>query len=383
MAAAQSDTCLGNYVDPFQQAQVYYVGFCENYEIEHAVDDIYKMIDLNSKYARELLTPDSDETISTPNYIYFSCSEQRINNISDGKSKTDLNTLLASNEDYNVTIAYEIDPIKFLEILEGNGEKGIKRNCIVTIYAHGVQEAQSTEIGTVKFSNNCQNEKKGGAALVDDGEGKRRYSLRSAANARDNPCDHASNVNLTGEMINEKLKKSQNLFIFVFISCYAYNFMNSLTSDNIIAFIPTSCSTVEIPEIRNNFPDIETNFNFDDIKYAVGEQSKYIIDDNENKESCFKKKLGNQKFNYYFFSESESVRKYNENKFQSGLLNSDDEFEYEYEYESEGGRKIFRRTKKNKKKTTKKMKQKIKTKKKKKKNKKKNKKKKKSKKLKK
>ena len=187
------ESCLGNYVSNFEQEQVYYVGFSTDYELYQTIQDIYNIILKNRSLVEDKLLTSHKPT---PDRIYFSCSKEYINQLPE--DPIIFLSDLSSRFPRTLTIEYNILPNKFLDNL-----LSLQKNCIVTCYGHN---SEDSSVGELQLNINCAKEE----ALAAEG------SLIKVLN---------------GTTINDKLKDSHNLFIFIFFACYARNFKNGLTSN--------------------------------------------------------------------------------------------------------------------------------------------------------
>ena len=321
-------TIGGAAADAFieNQVQIYYVGFCDQLELSHTLNDIMVTIDISNK--------------DIPSYIIFSCSYSYLENLSkcinDGDFQQNLNFLV----ERRTKIYYEKDPESFLDMIK-NFQNTL---CIVTIFGHGSKTNPS-----IALSKNCKES-----------------------------C-HQTDI-LSSNLINNSLQNSGNLYIFVFFSCYATNLAQGLESLNILAIVPKTCSEHDIPTLRKQFPNkiIE---NYDNLSKLLFENSYFEIGESENQTNDQKKEYFDNKLNglpiMYNFGHTKLI------KHHSDAADFEDGEEYDYgsdagdfDDEQDGGEKRFtyrkklKFTRRSKKKKRKKTKNKIKKKKKTKKNKK-------------
>lgn len=141
-------------------------------------------------------------------------------------------------------IYYEMNPQGFLDMIK----KFPNSVCMVTIYGHG-----SNINPSIQISKNC-------------------------GNNQESRCQE--NQNLNARSINDSLKYSDNLFIFLFFSCYATKLAEDLQSQNILAIVPKRCSKHDIPTLRRELSN-KIIRDYDNLSYSL-ENTYFEIGESEN-----------------------------------------------------------------------------------------------------
>jgi hypothetical protein len=301
------------------QVQVYYVGFCDQEELCDTLNDIIQTIDFNKDIS---------------SYIFFSCSDSYLENLPQCFNDLFLMQNLNLLQERGTEIYYEMNPQGFLDMIK----KFPNSVCMVTIYGHG-----SNINPSIHLSKNC-------------------------GNNQERPCQE--NEILNAISINNSLQYSENLFIFLFFSCYATKLVEGLLSQNILAIIPKKCSKHDIPTLRRELPNNIIG-DYDNLSYSL-ENTYFEIGESKN-QTNYKKNYFDNKLNGFVIS-------YNFGHPQL-IYHSDEEYDYgsdagDFDDEQDGGekrityRKRLKFTRRSKKKKRKKTNNKIKKKKKTKKNKK-------------
>jgi hypothetical protein len=290
------------YID--DQVQVYYVGFCDQEELCDTLNDIIQTIYFNKDIS---------------SYIFFSCSDSYLENLPQCFNDLFLMQNLNLLQERGTEIYYEMNPQGFLDMIK----KFPNSVCMVTIYGHG-----SNINPSIHLSKNC-------------------------GNNQERPCQE--NEILNAISINNSLQYSENLFIFLFFSCYATKLVEGLLSQNILAIIPKKCSKHDIPTLRRELPNNIIG-DYDNLSYSL-ENTYFEIGESKN-QTNYKKNYFDNKLNGFVIS-------YNFGHLQL-IYHSDEEYDYgsdagDFDDEQDGGEKrityrkrlkFTRRSKKKKRKKT-------------------------------
>merc|ERR1711966_500324 len=203
------------------QVQVYYIGFCDKHQICMAISDAYDTISKNKHI---------------PSYVFFSCPEGYLDELpscSGGADQTPQNLLLIMRAASGTQIIYNANPTDFLEMI-GRGENlklFTNKVCVVTIYGHG-----NPFNALIQFSKNCE-----------------KTTCQADISLRNDGVSLIDTLN--PQSINSLLHNSGNFYIFIFFSCFAARFGQHLSSDNILAIIPDTCTLHELDTQRLRLPD--------------------------------------------------------------------------------------------------------------------------------
>lgn len=264
------------------QVQVYYVGFCDQEELCDTLNDIMVTIDYNK---------------DIPSCIIFSCSVAYLENLPQCFNDLFLMQNLNLLQERGTEICYEMNPQGFLDMIK----KFPNSICMVTIYGHG-----SNINPSIHLSKNC-------------------------GNNQERPCQE--NQILNARSINNSLQYSENLFIFLFFSCYANKLAEDLQSQNILAIVPKRCSKHDIPTLRRELPN-KIIGDYDNLYYSL-ENTYFEIGESEN-QTNYKKNYFDNKLNSFVIS-------YNFGHPQL-IYHSDEEYDYgsdagDFDDEQDGGKK--------------------------------------------
>ena len=237
-----------------------------------------------------------------PSYIIFSCSDSYLENLSqcfnDLYIMQNLNLLVQEGTE----IYYEMDPQSFLDMIK-NFQNTV---CIVTIFGHGSKINPS-----IQLSKNCS----------------------------ETSCQQ-SDI-LRTNLINNSLQDSENLYIFVFFSCYAFNLAQGLESQNILTIVPKTCSVHDIPTLRKELPN-NIIVNYDNLSDLLFENKYFEIGKSDNQTNHLKKEYFDNKLNEFAISYNFGHPK--------RIYHSEEEYDYgsdagDFDDEQDGGGKriAFRR----------------------------------------